>query len=81
MVKGAIAKNSNDYFAYLSMPPTRRPRTSACLSNALGALGDYKYYGKLTKSEYLEIKKQIESAPHDDAISVIMGNLRRKVYG
>lgn len=80
-MNGAIAKNPNNYFSYLATPTIKRNRTTAYKSQALDALQSYKYYRQITEEEYKQIKKEIQAAPHDDAISSIMTKLRKRVYG
>jgi hypothetical protein len=75
------AKNINDYYAYLIPQPVKRNRTAAYVSNASETLKSYRRYGQNSESEFKSITREIEAAPHDDAISGIMCKLRHRVYG
>ena len=70
-----------DYYAYLCVPEFKRNRTSTCEENALNVLKDYAHWGQITKEDYNNLKKEIKSAPHNDAISDIMTRLRKRIYG
>jgi hypothetical protein len=80
IMNGVIAKQTNDFFACLSTPVFERKKTSSCVSNALSTLKDYKYYRQIKEDEYKQLKKEIKSAPNDDAVSNIMTKLRKRVY-
>lgn len=80
-MNGAIAKNPNNYFSYLATPVIKRSKSSAYKSQALDALKSYRYYRQISEDEYKQLKKEIQAAPHDDAISSIMTKLRKRVYG
>ena len=75
------AKNINDYYAYLIPPPVKRNLTAAYVSNARETLKSYRRYGQISENEFKDIRREIETAPHDDAISGIMCKLRHRVYG
>ena len=75
------AKKPNDYYAYLIPPPVKRTKTSAYASNASETLKSYRRYGQISESEFKSITREIEAAPHDDAISGIMCKLRHRIYG
>lgn len=80
-MNGALAKNSNGYYAYLIPPPIKKVRTAAYVSNAMETLESYRRYSQISESEFKVIQREIEAAPHDDAISGIMCKLRHRIYG
>lgn len=80
-MNGVIAKQPSNFFVCLSTPVFERKKTASCVANALDTLGDYKYYRQVTEEEYKKLRKEIKSAPHDDAIADIMCKLRKRVYG
>lgn len=76
----AIAMKSNEYFPTLVSSCYMRGKTKDYEKNALTTLDDYKRYGQISAEEHAKCRKEILSAPHDDAIADIMTNLRKKIY-
>ena len=77
---GIIAQQPHDFILFQA-PTFERKKTTNYETSALSALNDYKHYRQITDTEYKRLRKEIVSAPHDDAISSIMTRLRKKVYG
>lgn len=72
-----IAVKPNEYYC-LCPPVFKRKRTEGCIRDALDMLESYMDFRMIDEKDYKEAKREIQKAPHDDAISNIMTKVRKK---
>lgn len=74
----AVAMKSQEY--YTIFPSVfQRTRTKECERDALDMLAAYRDFNKISHAEYDQAKREIITAPHDDAVSNIMTKLRKRI--
>lgn len=78
-MNNAVAMSTQDYYPIF---PTvfKRTRTKECEDDALDMLEAYRDFYHISQEEYDQTKREIISAPHNDAISNIMTHLRKRVF-
>ena len=78
MATGSIAMRQEEYFPILCPTEFHRKKTAECKRDALGMLKAYHKNSMISDADYNDTKKEIEAAPHDDAISNIMTKVRKR---
>ena len=73
-----IAMQVGEYYPTIFPAKYVRKRTKDYEANAIEVLNAYKDDELISDEVYEQAKREIESAPHDDAISNIMTKVRKK---
>ena len=79
MPEVAVGKYGKIYMPSIETPPIKQV-TPDCVTCAVRALNDYKYWGLITKEERKEVKNLIRSAKTNNEISNIMSRVRHRIY-
>lgn len=72
-----IAQTVSEYYPIISSKKIVRKRTVDYANDALDMLKFYHEKKLISDDTYKKARKEINSAPHDDAVSDIMMNIRR----
>ena len=78
-MSSAIAQTVSEYYPIFSNKKIVRKRTVDCANDALDMLGAYLEHELISLEAYNNAVREINNAPHDDAIADILMNIRRKI--
>ena len=78
-MNNAIAQTVSEYYPIFSNKKIVRKRTTDYVNDALDMLDAYLEDKLISLETYSNATREINDAPHDDAIADIVMNIRRKI--